>query len=370
MYVWVGKRESDIHFSKNEFHYSITLWGNNRKGNKALSVSYPNIIYGSKEYIRLLSREMRVLLAYNSNMNFLFYNSSHANTIFMEDQELGKHIIIASNWNFDWLRQKVFFRLWASNYCSIPPSTIITENECQYKILTSLFPTCNQFIVQANISSGGEKTYEITPNCTSLSTLQKGQTYLVSPYLQGWNSFNAHVMISRSRVFFLSLSLQLIKKNHGKFIYVGGDFSSSRITKKIFLEIRKASISLAEILQKNGYRGIIGFDFLANEDNVVAIESNPRFQGSSILVDKALHERYGLSLFGLHINCCEENALGEYDSIDLSHIGSCLYLTDLTKPILQQHLIGIDALPENSSVGLTQSSVYDIVTRNMPGYFV
>jgi uncharacterized protein len=65
---------------------------------------------------------------------------------------------------------------------------------------------------------------------------------------------------------------------------------------------RGRMIRLAEqVAAASGCRGTIGIDFVVGTDGVVAIEVNPRFQGTVDTVEMA----YGCNLFGFHINACQ-----------------------------------------------------------------
>ena len=63
-------------------------------------------------------------------------------------------------------------------------------------------------------------------------------------------------------------------------------------------------IALAErIAAASGCRGTIGIDFVVGDERAVAIEVNPRFQGTVDTVEMAM----GCSLFGLHAGACAGN---------------------------------------------------------------
>jgi predicted ATP-grasp superfamily ATP-dependent carboligase len=60
-------------------------------------------------------------------------------------------------------------------------------------------------------------------------------------------------------------------------------------------------IAIAErIAAASGCRGTIGIDFVVSDDRAVAIEVNPRFQGTVDTVEMA----FGCNLFDLHANAC------------------------------------------------------------------
>lgn len=363
MLVWIGKRESDIYFSKYLFERSITYIGGNENGNTSLYITNPNIAYGSDEYLNLLTNEMLELISENKTTKFLFYNSAQAKQIMQKLPLLTPHICGCNTINYDWLRQKTLFRLWASNYCSIPPSVLLGKSQCEFSNLHSLFPGYSGYVIQENLSSGGEKTYlftdsEITANALPLEV---GQTYLVSPYLEGWHSYNAHVLISSHDVLVLSVSLQLIQHLNHKLLYRGGDYSSLVINKHVKEAIINASKDLSQILQSNGYRGILGLDYISDGNDVYVLEANPRFQGSSILLDRELNRSLSVSLYEMHLRCFQNEHIVDLIQSPINCTGSCVYLNDNVFPISIKNIETTVIESQNAKVHLYDRSIYDLI---------
>ena len=57
---------------------------------------------------------------------------------------------------------------------------------------------------------------------------------------------------------------------------------------------------IAKLLAQNGYRGICGYDFLLKDEAIYLIEINPRYMGSSYLINMVLFENNLPSLFELN----------------------------------------------------------------------
>lgn len=370
MLVWIGKRESDIYFSKDIFCYSITYWGSNQNGNISLHTTYHDIVYGSGDYINLVAQNMFDILSQSSNAQFLFYNNSQAKQVVGKFPELFTSIVGCNLFCHDWLRQKSLFRIWASNYCLIPPSTMLATEQCSYEYFKKIFPSYASYVVQADLSSGGEKTYVITEN-EKYPSIDKGKLYLVSPYLVSGNSYNAHVLITSQQVIVLSISLQLIHLFQQNLLFGGGDYSSRKLTNEVKASIISMCKHMGEVLKANGYRGVLGLDFISDGHKTYVIESNPRFQGSSLLLDWKLNEHLTLSLFDLHLRSfCEDITLDE-SVFPLEDIGSCLYTNSLDDSTLTQiPKAKYDIQNMDFSVKIYDSSVYDWMHENGDNYFL
>lgn len=345
------------------FGYSITYWGNNINRNISLKLIYDDLVYGSTEYLELVARSMLEILSDFDNAQFLFYNNSQAKQIAGKYPQLSKTIVGCTINCQDWLRQKSLFRIWASNYCLIPPTTMLASEQCNYEHLKKIFPSYSNYIIQADFSSGGEKTYLVSKN-DNLSFLEKGKLYLVSPYLRG-NSYNAHILITSQQVIILSVSLQLIHPSGQNLLFVGGDYSSCKITSEIKSNIISKCRSMGEVLRLNGYRGILGLDFISDGVKTYVIESNPRFQGSSLLLDRKLNKSLKCSLFDLHIKSVYGNTILDERLFPLDDIGSCLYPISVNDSLLSRLPVASHTI---KSVGfylkIFDESIYDRIYTN------
>ncbi len=363
MLVWVGKRESDIFFSKYMFSYSITYWGSNIDRNISLNVTHNNLKYGSEEYLDIVARNMINILSQFNNAQFLFYNNSQATRIAGKYPDLINAIIGCNTVCHEWLRQKSLFRIWASNYCLIPPTTMLASEQCDYKHLKRIFPSYSNYVIQADFSSGGEKTYIVAKN-ENLSFAENGRLYLVSPYLRG-DSYNAHILITSQQVVVLSISLQLIYPSGQNLLYIGGDYSSCKITDELKSSIMSMCKRLGRVLQSNGYRGILGLDFISDGVKTYVIESNPRFQGSSLLLDRKLNKCHKCSLFDLHIKSFYSDTILDEKLFPLDDIGSCLYPFSVKDPMFSRIPTASYTINSvNYSIKIFDGSVYDWTHTN------
>lgn len=151
----------------------------------------------------------------------------------------------------------------------------------------------DKFIIQENHSSGGIGTFLLSEaNEHDISyNIEKHTSYIVSPYYKHSFSVNAHIIISENYIAVLPPSVQIIENINNRLLYKGADFIAYKsISKDIKQKISLYSKKIGESLKKLGYIGILGLDLLVQNNEVFFLEINPRFQSSSILINKTLSE--------------------------------------------------------------------------------
>lgn len=74
--------------------------------------------------------------------------------------------------------------------------------------------------------------------------------------------------------------------------------------------------TLGRHLQKIGYRGVVGFDFLITRDNIMFVEVNARFQASTHLLNTALKKQGLPTIQEMHIMAFEEKTLPDQALLD------------------------------------------------------
>jgi len=83
---------------------------------------------------------------------------------------------------------------------------------------------------------------------------------------------------------------------------------SGSITPFVHPKGREMMVIAERIAAASGCRGTIGIDFVVSDDRAVAIEVNPRFQGTVDTVEMA----FGCNLFDLHANACAGHLPARY----------------------------------------------------------
>ena len=147
------------------------------------------------------------------------------------------------------------------------------------------------FVVQPPVGSSGENTYFVKDEVEFdkvRDTLDAAQWVKLSKYIPV-PSLNGHCIVLRTNSGLSSIavcpSVQIVGTRgctSRAEIYCGNDFSAAGRVPK-------------------GFLGIFGMDFLLNGDEVLALEINPRFQGSTMLLSLLQADRGELPLAALHV---------------------------------------------------------------------
>ena len=136
---------------------------------------------------------------------------------------------------------------------------------------------------------------------------------------------------------YLPSSVQLIELKKDKFKYVGADFVYyQQLNSDLKNKVNEYNKIIVKKLKKLGYKGILGVDYIIDEDdNIYFMEINPRFQSSSFIISKNLEKYCSTSIAELHyyeitdkyigntyldkINCSFLNCYNKYDYNFFSH---------------------------------------------------
>lgn len=301
--IWVGKRESDVltyHF----FDCSITFYGSNQNNNFAfceverIRSSYDDQF--TDFVIEILSQKV----SDNPNTEIHFYNNVFAYKIANIKPGLMKHIVnLNSLKTLNMLNHKTLSRLWLNNTVAVPAFSLLSKSECTINNLQKKFGFYHSYVIQKNISGGGSGTYIINNDNETyiLDKLSEDELYLASPYYYPNDSLSCHAMIGKDTIIIFPISVQLIYTGNSKMEYAGNNYSN------INLSIKEKTKLLAHMvcrrMQKMGYRGICGFDFIHYNNQIFLIEINPRYQGSSYVINLALKEQNCPSLFEINTMC-------------------------------------------------------------------
>ncbi len=167
------------------------------------------------------------------------------------------------------------------------------------------------FVVQHPVGSSGENTYFITDQADFDSTrvaLGPRQRVKLSKYFPV-PSLNSHGIVLKTSQGLHSLavcpSLQIVGVQgctDRPEIYCGNDFSAAaKISNSVLDEICKIMEAVGRHMGSKGFLGIFGMDFLLHEEEILALEINPRFQGSTMLLSLLQADRDEIPLPALHV---------------------------------------------------------------------
>ena len=301
MLYWMGNKELEVRFSSAPIEHAFVRYGKQSGRCTVLC----DQIKGRDELYQAFIDYMDQVLASDSEAQFMFYASTHALGVLAIRPDLRSHIVCQnSDTLISWLTNKSMTRFWASNYVSIPPSTMISGGEIRLQFAESAFPGCERFVIQENVSSAGRGTYLLDTKSERhvASALSKDNVYLLSPYIVNGRSYSSNMLIDEEKTVVLPSVRQNILVINGKLRFCGSDFSSC-LAQHLRDEIARYSRRMGDALRLSGYRGYLGIDYLEIDGTLMFLEVNPRFQGSSFLIDRALSERALPALATLHLQC-------------------------------------------------------------------
>lgn len=307
---WVGKYESDIAHDC-IFSGSITYYGSNKCNNYAFCKDGLRISSLQKDgfqnfVIKMIERK----ISEDSNSKFMFYNQSLALEIAALHPEYAPHFLgLNESSIIDTLNNKLYNRLWFSSIINTIPVRLFNKNECSFKNVQSFFPEYSQFIVQKNISSGGKGTFILSQETdTKISSeLEDMELYIVSPFISESFPVNMHVCITDTDVIKFPISLQINQLIDNKLLFCGSDYIAPKyISKEIKKQINSNIEKICSLLKMYGYRGVLGIDLLVSKNKIYFIEVNPRFQGSTLPLNKGLIDNNLPSLYQMHLEAFQD----------------------------------------------------------------
>lgn len=304
--VWIGNRESEI-LTYNIFDESITFYGSNKLNNSSfIGVNRIPSNYGD-EFKLFVIENIQNIIAKHADVEFHFYNPQFAHKIISNIPSLSKYFVnINSFETLKWITSKTFVREWMSNSIAVPPYALLSKKECSIQNLQSIFGQYDDFIIQKDISGGGEGTFLFNVNSeTAIRTfLSDCGLFLTSPYLSPKISICCHMLIDDFKTYVFPFGIQQSKVINDKLIYKGTNYSDSIEIKNDLLYLAKSmAIDIGNGLRNINYRGICGLDFIIYNNKIYFIEINARYLGSSFLINKALKKQKLPSLFELNSMC-------------------------------------------------------------------
>ena len=289
-YVWIGVRETDILYTDTLFCGSITMFGSGTNGNLAWDRLCKKRIDHNQdipEFTDFVQEAMQQWLRKDANVQFVYYAPLDVQPLPQHLQEYG------TAWNphslSQFLEDKWAVRTWLSEEISVLPAAMLPAEMCTAELLAHQFPGVRAWVAQGKESCGGANTIYIDGNGTK-GNLQGEQIYAVTAYQEHSVPINFHAVIYQETVLLFPPSVQLIDRHHGMMHYQGADFSAYA---QLEPEQRQKAKTMAEQighrLRSKGYRGVCGIDLLLTPEQCYFMEINPRFQASTVLLNRGLH---------------------------------------------------------------------------------
>lgn len=306
---WVGPRQSDIEDITGLFAGSITIYGDNNGRNISYCKDNSRINHNNDNSSCeiFFQKTLESILQQDKQAKFLFYNQKHAYRY--GEAVLKNSICVNDNHLLELLDDKARCRYLLSNIIDVIPHVTIKGKDCNYLKFRQLF-SHQEFILQKINSSGGDGTYHITSDldCHKIGECDFYSEYILSPYYKNGLSLNIHIVISANEVTILPASLQIICEIQSQMLYSGADFICYQsLSDDIKDCVAMKSEQIGYFLQKRGYRGVLGIDYMYFENELYFMELNARFQASSELINKALIATGQISIQELNIRAFENN---------------------------------------------------------------
>ncbi len=285
---WIGIRNSDIMFSKNVISSSLTFFGGENSYFQEIRGNQNQNNTGVAPYFKDKTNEIRKKY---ENIKFMFYNSYNA---YKGGYNLDEIIAVNDKILLEQLNDKIHMKWIFKEIIPLVPCETILGIDFDFNVFSEKFST-QKIILQSNHGGGGEGTFLITPsNIEEIKTkIHKNDKYIVSPYLEHSISVNVHIIIAEKQVVVSPASIQIIELVKHQLVYRGADFIAFRgLAKETQELIRKYCLKISDKLRTLGYKGVAGIDLMIDSNNQIYFnEVNPRFQASSILIDRFLAEK-------------------------------------------------------------------------------
>ena len=293
---WIGPRESDIAYTGDLFEGSVTYYGSNEGKNHSFcknnSVRIDHNAYSEKASRFILDWQMEQIRR-DPECRFMSYNP---NCVIGAPEEIIAHSLCLNDEKLmARLNDKLEFRKIADGIVPLLKTEQIKGEFCKWEKLRQIpsFEKYDAYVIQKMVASGGYGTYLMTSENVSsvFGELEKEEEYLVSGYLTDNISVNLHTIISDYDIIFFPASVQVIQEGNHRLLYRGADFVTfAELSEDLKEKLRELSGRLAQKIQSLGYRGVMGMDAIISGQEICFLEINNRFQGSSILLNRALSD--------------------------------------------------------------------------------
>lgn len=190
---------------------------------------------------------------------------------------------------YEYSRKVVAYKL--GQHCGVPvPQGSVVKGTSGIKSFIQSNPQAQAGFF---IASDGDPYYPVNRHINTeqeLNHLDDGINYLVTIWMDRVNSPNSQVLVGANQLLYLGLLDQIIKYDVK---YYGNTFPSHS---QFANQIKNYSLLLARAMQKDGYRGIVGFDWIETRTDCYLAEINPRKNRStSMLINCLNHFRTSAS---------------------------------------------------------------------------
>lgn len=323
--IWVGPRHSDIEGIRHLFAGEI-IFTAGPSGEFPISFSLEHHLKkrinhnddkNSSTISSFVQNSALKVLEAEKNIEFLWYGSPRGNVhpdILIHSPYLPNQALMPL------INNKIKMRLLFSSIVQPIPVSLFAASDCQYTFLKQSFPQYSSFVLQDEYGAGGFQTFLMRSSEEEkwLKALEI-PVFLVSGYMADGIHLNSHVVISDSDVVTFPSSIQIVEPGRdGRMLFSGTDFEAIRhLDPSLPNKLEEVSKKIGLSLQRLGYRGVAGIDFLLSKGELFFVEINPRFQASSFLLNHALLSEGLPSVHELHMAALMGKDLVKIPSLDI-----------------------------------------------------
>lgn len=280
---YIGIRKSDVGYSTGFFNDCFAMFAENGANytkrpnqNKPCHEFFP--------YLQNIYKNKKM----SGNDKYMTYNATIAYGLTPDMHD--KFTCLNDNALITSLNDKAVCKTWLYHN-NIP--IIEFETKLGHYIINEsdkLFENNRKLVLQSNNGGGGIGTFVISKNNFAhvKELINPIKKYMLSKYIDCNVSVNTHIFISDKQTVLSPASVQVIELHDDQLCYRGADFIAFKsVPEQSRKKVKDLSLQIANLLRNRGYRGVAGIDFIVNKNcEVFCSEINPRFQASSILLDK------------------------------------------------------------------------------------
>lgn len=306
--VYVGPKQLTIE-NNDFFDYSITLFGD--KGPKNISYkknTLDNVLEFEYWNPDSNSREISIYNELLQTIEEPFEIMAHDNKILTQCNIPSNAKLICKNSDelIFMLNDKIKTRNLFSGIVPMLEYKIIKGSDVDYHNLNS---NAKMIVVQHPCGSGGSKTFLFTEenNEKLKENIIDNDEYIISDYVEKNIPYNIHCIISENQIEIFPPSMQDLEIDE-KIEYVDSNYNIE-LTEDIREKFYDYTNRICSKLQKIGYRGVLGIDYIYANNELYFIEINPRFQGSTRKLDKILKENNLPSIFEYNLQAFENKCM-------------------------------------------------------------
>lgn len=300
--IYIGTKQSDLDERDQFFNGSISYYGFPGKNHIVYKQRIRKDNLYENEFVFFLIEQMKEQIHKEQNCRFVFYANKLAWKVIQYAPELKENIACLNDLAIlNQLDNKIIFRNWALRKWNVWDHFVLSKGQ-----LRSLFQNNNkQYIIQRSISAGGEGTFLLNHSSFDFvyRQLPKNELYLVSELIHG-ASISCTIVCLPSNIIVFPPNVQASSvglETDYRVLFEGSNFiEGNALDYKIKSNIHSMAKEIGEMIQGMGYRGVCGIDFIADEKNIIALELNPRFLGSSFILNAALADSKLPSLAYFH----------------------------------------------------------------------